>query len=80
MDVEKWKLCLNIIVNMIPIIEIVYHYSYEICRRSLHFIHTCALHDSSLIRFEVQYGALYARSQSILGQNVYFVHSAIIGL
>jgi len=42
----------------------------EICRRSLHFIRTCALHDLSLIRFVVQYGALYAHSQSIIKQNV----------
>jgi len=42
-------------------------------REYLHtYISTCALHDSSLIRFVVQYGALYAHSRSILGQNVLF--------
>jgi len=44
----------------------------EICRRSLNFIRTCALHDSLLIRSVAQYGAIYARSQSIIGQNVLF--------
>jgi hypothetical protein len=41
----------------------------EICRRSLNFIRTCALHDSLLIRSVAQYGAIYAR---IIGQNVLF--------
>jgi len=44
----------------------------EICRRSLNFIRTCDLHDSLLIRSVAQYGAIYARSQSIIGQNVLF--------
>jgi len=44
----------------------------EICRRSLNFIRTCALHDSLLILSVAQYGAIYARSQSITGQNVLF--------
>jgi len=44
----------------------------EICRRSLNFIRTCALHDSLLIHSVAQYGAIYARSQSIIGQNVLF--------
>ena len=44
----------------------------EICRRSLNFIRTCALHDSVLIRSVTQYGAIYARGLSILGQNVLF--------
>jgi len=44
----------------------------EICRRSLNFIRTCALHDSFLIRSVAQYGKIYARSQSIIGQNVLF--------
>jgi len=62
-----------LICNCLPLVN-------EICRRSLHFIRTCALHDSSLNRFVVEYGALFAPGQSILGQNVYFAHSAIIGL
>jgi len=44
----------------------------EICRRSLNVIHTCALHDSLLNRSVAQYGAIYARSQSIIGQHVLF--------
>jgi len=37
---------LPLICNCLPLFD-------EICRRSLHFICTCALHDSSLIRFVV---------------------------
>jgi len=42
---------LPLICNCLPLFD-------EICRRSLHFIRTCALHDSSLVRFVAQYGAL----------------------
>jgi len=56
---------LPLICNFLPFFA-------KICRRSLHFIRTCSLHDSSLIRFVVQYGVLHARSQSILSQNVLF--------
>jgi len=55
----------HLICNCLPLFD-------EIYRRSLHFIRTCALHNSPLIRFVVQYGASYARSQSILGQHVLF--------
>jgi len=39
---------------------------------SLNFIRNCALHDSLLIHYVAQYGATYAHSQSIIGQNVIF--------
>jgi len=55
-----------------PLFVIVYTIIDEICRGSLHFIRTCSLRYSSLIRFVVQYGALGLCSQSILGQNVLF--------
>jgi len=59
----NWPCCthsrlLPLVCNCLPLFD-------EICR-------TCVLHDSSLIRFVVQYGVLYARSQSILGQIVLF--------
>jgi hypothetical protein len=56
---------LSLICKCLPLFD-------EICLSSLHFIRTCALHDSLLIRSVVQYGALYTRSRSIVGQNALF--------
>jgi len=55
---------LPLICNCLPLFD-------EICRRPLHIIRTCVLHDSSLIRVVV-HGALCARSQSILSQHVLY--------
>jgi len=49
----------------------------EICRRSLNFIRTCALHDSLLIRSVAQYGANYARCQSIYRPKCFILRTAL---
>lgn len=56
---------LPLISHCLPIFD-------EICRRSLNFIRNCVFHDSALISFVARYGVFYARSLSILGQNVLF--------
>jgi len=56
---------LPLICECIPLFD-------EICRRSINLIRTCALHDSLLMRSVAHYGAIYASSQSIIGQNVLF--------
>lgn len=44
----------------------------EICRRSINFVRSCIAHESPVIRFITQYGVLYARSSSFLGENMLF--------
>ena len=58
--------------NLLPLISNCLPLFDEICRRSLHFIRTCINHKSSLVRYVAHYGVFYARSLSILGQNVDF--------
>jgi len=59
-------------VNHYHLFVNVHHYLMTFAVNHLNFIYTCALHDSFLIRFVAQYGAIYARSQPILDQNVLF--------
>ena len=67
-----WHLPQHTLLPLIPIIGQCLPIFDEICRRSLNFVRSCIAHESSLIRFIAQYGVLYARSSSFLGQNVLF--------
>jgi len=42
----------------------------EICRRSMRFAAACLQHGSSLMRFLVQYGILFAPGVSVFGRNI----------
>ena len=44
----------------------------EICRRSLNFARACVSHESALVRRIASYGINFARSESLIGQNVLF--------
>ena len=67
---KVWYLPYRTHSNLLPLISNCLPLFDEICRRSLQFIRVCINHDSSLIRFVTHYGVFYARSLSILGENI----------
>ena len=67
-----WKLPQHTHCYLLPIVSQCLPIFDEFCRRSLNFIRSCCLNESPLIRFIAQYGVLYARGFSFLGQNVLF--------
>ena len=41
----------------------------EICRRSVNFVRTCLLHNTRVVQNVANYGVLWARCESPMGQN-----------
>ena len=56
---------LPLVCHCLPIFD-------EICRRSLNFARACVSHESALVRRIASYGINFARSESLIGQNVLF--------